>query len=123
VLVEVVEEETEEEAGKEAGPSTGGAAPSRTPQEGSTGLPSPVQAPQAQPVAGAAVPVSSSATPPAGVRTRGQLASEAQRTRGGPLAKAPRSTWPAGGPTARPPQAAPGGSDRPGPRPLVPLFR
>jgi hypothetical protein len=117
----VVVEETEEEVEKEAGPSTGGAALSQTQQEGSTGLPAPIKAPPAQAEAGAAVPASSSVAPPVGVRTQGQLASEAQRTQGGALVRAPRSARPTGGPATRPPPAAPGGSDRPGSRPLVPL--
>jgi hypothetical protein len=119
VTVEV--EEEMEEAGEEAGPSTGGAASSRTPQEGLTTLPPRAQAPQVQPVVGTTPPASSSGAPPTGVRTRGQLASEAQRAQGGQPTRAPRSTRPAGGPAVRPPQAPSGVSDRPGSRPLLPL--
>jgi hypothetical protein len=115
------EKEKEKKTEKETGPSTGGAALPWTQQEGSTGMPAPAQAPQARAGAGTVVPASSSAAAPAGVRTRGQLASEAQKVQGGASVRAPRSARPAGGAIARPPSAAPGGSDRTGSRPLVPI--
>jgi hypothetical protein len=116
-----VEVEEMEEASEEAGPSTGGAVPSRTPQEGSTTLPPRAQAPRVQPVVGTTPPASSFGAPPMRVRTRGQLASEAQRTQGGQPTRASRSTRPAGGPAVRPSQVSSGVSDRQGSRPLLPL--
>jgi hypothetical protein len=67
------------------------------------------------------VPASSSTVASAGVRTRGQLASEAQKAQGGASVRAPRSARPAGGAATRPQSAAPGGSGRTGSRPLVPI--
>jgi hypothetical protein len=90
----VVVEKTEEEAEKEAGPSTGGATLPWAQQGGSTEPPAPIQAPPAQAEVGAAAPASSSVVPPVGVRTLGQLASEAQRMQGGVSARAPRSARP-----------------------------
>jgi hypothetical protein len=120
-VVVVEESEEEEKTEKETGPSTGGAALPRTHQEGSTGTSAPAQAPQARAGAGTAVPASSSAAASAGVRTRGQLASEAQKAQGGASVRAPRSARPAGEAAARPQSAAPGGSGRTGSRPLVPI--
>jgi hypothetical protein len=119
--VVVVEEVEGKKVGKEAGPSTGGAVLPRSRREGSTGTPAPAGASQAPAGAEAAVPASSSAAAPAGVRTRGQLASEAQRAQGGVPAGAPRSARPAGEAAARPPAAVPGGSSRAGSRYLVPI--
>jgi hypothetical protein len=75
VTVEV--EKEMEEVGIEAGPLMGGAASSGTPQEGSMTLPPRAQAPWVPAVVGMTPPASSSGAPPTGVRTQGQLASEA----------------------------------------------
>jgi hypothetical protein len=114
VTIEV--EEVPEEAGASAGPSMGGAASSSTPQEGSTSLPL-----RAQAVAGAATSSSTFGTPSTGVRTRGQLASAAQRAQGAPPTRAPRSARLAGGLMVGPPQAPLVVSMGPGSRPLVPI--
>jgi hypothetical protein len=78
-VVVVEKSEEEEKTEKETGPLMRGATLPRTQQEGSTGVPAPAQAPQARAGAGTAVPASSSAAVSAGVRTRDQLASEAQK--------------------------------------------
>jgi hypothetical protein len=120
VSVEV--EEEPEEVGAGAGPSTGGVASSRTPQEGSTTPPPRAQVLGAQAAVGAATPSSTFGAPSTGVRTRGQLASAAQRAQGALPTRAPRSARPIGGPTVGPSQAPSGVSGRPGSRPLVPIF-
>jgi hypothetical protein len=119
VSIEVVQEP--EEVGAGAGLSARGATSLGAPQEGSMALPPRAQAPWVQPVVGTAPPASTSEAPPMGVRTRGQLASEAQRAQGAPPTRAPRSAWPAGGSVARPPQATSGVSDLPKSRPLLSL--
>jgi hypothetical protein len=119
VSIEV--EEEPEEVGAGAGPSTGGAASSGAPQEGLMAPPPRAQAPRAQTAVGAVTSSSISGVPPMGVRTRGQLASVAQRAQGAQPTRAPRSARPAGGPTVWPSQAPSGVPGLPGPRPLVPL--
>jgi hypothetical protein len=119
--VVVIEASEEEKTEKETGPSTGGVVLPWTQQEGSTGTPALAQAPQARAGAGTAVPASSSAAASVGVRTRGRLASEAQKAQGGASVRGPRSARSAGGAAARPQSAAPGGTDRTGSRPLVPI--
>jgi hypothetical protein len=107
-------EPREREREARARPSAGGATSSGAPQEG-------LVAPRAQTVVGAAASASKAGAPLMSVRTRGQLASAAQRTLDAPLARAPRSARLAGGSTVGPSQAPPGGSGLLGSRPLVPL--
>jgi hypothetical protein len=104
-----------------AGPSARGATSSGAPQEGSMEPLPRAQAPRTQSAIGAVVAVSEARAPSTGVRTRGQLASAAQRSSDAPLARAPRSTRSIGGSTVRPSHALPGGSGLPGSRPLVSL--
>jgi hypothetical protein len=119
--VVVVEEVEGKKVEKGSGPSRGGAILPRTRREGSSGTSAPAGASQAPAGAETVVPASSSAAAPVGVRTRGQLASGAQRAQGGVLAGAPRSARPAGEAAAGPPAAVPGGSSRAGSRYLVPI--
>jgi hypothetical protein len=57
------------------------------------------QSPRTLPVGGAMASASEARAPSTGVRTRGQIASSAQRSSGAPSARAPRSTRPTGGST------------------------
>jgi hypothetical protein len=81
------------------------------------------QSPRAQPAVGAAVSASEARAPSMGVRTRGQLASMAQRSLDAPLARTLRSTRSTGGSMVGLSQVLPGGSGLLGSRPLVPLYR
>jgi hypothetical protein len=117
-----VEEEGEPGEGRAgAGPSARGATSSGAPREGSVVPLSRARSPRTQLAVGAAASSSEARAPSTGVRTRGQIASAAQRSFDTPSAQALRSTWPAGGSTEGPSHVPSGGSGLPGSRPLLPL--
>jgi hypothetical protein len=99
----------------------GGSTSPGVPQGRSVALRPRVRSPRTLPTGGATTSASEVRAPSMGVRTRGQIASSAQRSSGAPSARAPRSTRPTGRSTEEPSQKPSGGSGKPKSRPLIPL--
>jgi hypothetical protein len=105
------------------GPSERGSTSPRVPQGRSVAPRPRVRSPQTLPTGGATMLASEVRTPSMGIRTRGQIASSAQRSSGAPSAQAPRSTRPIGGSMEGPSQKPSGGLGKPKSRPLIPISR
>jgi hypothetical protein len=79
------------------------------------------RSPRTQPAGGATALASEARALSTGVRTRGQIASSAQRSSDAPSARAPRSTRLTGGSTEGSSQVPSSGSGLTGSRPLLPI--
>jgi hypothetical protein len=80
-----------------------------------------VRSPQTSLVGGPKTSTPETRAPSSGVRTRGQMASSAQRTPGASSAQAPRSSRLTGGSTEGPSQKPSSGPGKPRTKPLIPM--